>query len=74
MCMCMLIVIRLLVLIFRKKLYLFGLLLNDKLMVVFHEPRRGKEKKESNVSLHSKEENEKKENKSLTDELNSTFN
>jgi len=40
--------------------------------VVFYEPRSTR-KKESKMCLHSKEEKEKKENKSLTDDVNSTF-
>jgi hypothetical protein len=37
-------------------------------------PEVERKKKESKMSLHSKEKRKKKKNKSLTDELNSTFN
>jgi hypothetical protein len=71
-CVCVLIVIHLLV-CFWKKLYLVGLDLNDNDFWCFISPEAQK-KKESKMILHSKEEKkDKRENKSLTDELTSTF-
>jgi len=48
--------------------------MTNSFFLVFYEPRSTREKRKRDKSIERREEKNKKENKSLTDDLNSTFN